>query len=77
MVIVSGRMTSRESFSLVSLDMALEPLGAAAEGGDGARALFLVAGGAGDGQAAAVLLLAAAGDLARQQRPWSACPGGG
>ena len=60
MVIVSGRMTSRASFSLVSLDMALEALGAAAERGDGARPLLLVAGGAGDGQAAAALLLGAA-----------------
>ena len=38
----------------------LQPLGAAAERGDRARALLLARGGAGDGQAAAVALLAAA-----------------
>ena len=47
--------------------VAFEALGAAAEGGDGTRALFLAGGGAGDGQTAAIALIAAARRARRRQ----------
>ena len=58
-VIVSGIITSRASFSFcLDLAVAGEALHAAAEGGDGAGALVLAAGRGGDGQAAAVAVAA-------------------
>ena len=55
---------ARELF-LGLVDMALEPLGAAAEGGDRAGALLLLAGGAGDREPAAAVLLGARSAAAR------------
>ena len=51
---------ARDLLFLILRAVALQPLGAAAERGDRARALLLARGRAGDGQAAAVALLAAA-----------------